>query len=167
MLTPEQDAVIYDAIHADPVLDGFARAGNDSEVAARLNSQTVTVYRRISTGQVRLWSAVRGLRQKLQDLALNGTNGKQSIALVFCDAMQSGDSHFELVPEVFAMLDRMVVDGVFTANDRADLMSRAAEQIGMAQSLVGQAVTIDDIGRILAVDRPGGRIPKEVSGGTA
>ncbi len=162
MLTPEQDAVIYDAIHADPVLDGFARAGNDSEVAARLNGQTVTVYRRISTGQVRLWSAVRGLRQKLQDLALNGTNGKQSMALVFCDAMQSGDSHFELVPEVFAMIDRMVADGVFTADDRADLMARAAEQIGLAQSLVGQAVTIDDIGRILYVDRPGGRIPKVI-----
>jgi hypothetical protein len=167
VLTPEQDAVIYAAIHADPVLDGFAKAGNDSEVAARLNSQTVTVYRRISTGQVRLWSAVRGLRQKLQDLALNGTNGKQSMALVFCDAMQSGDSHFELLPEVFAMVDRMVADGVFTADDRADLMARAAEQIGLAQSLVGQAVTIDDIGRILAVDRPGGKIPKEVSGGTA
>ncbi len=165
MLTPEQDAVIYDAIHADPVLDGFAKAGNDSEVAARLNSQTVTVYRRISTGQVRLWSAVRGLRQKLQDLALHGTNGKQSMALVFCDAMQSGDSHFELVPEVFAMIDRMVADGVFTADDKADLMARAAEQIGLAQSLVGQAVTIDDIGRILAVDRPGGKIPKEVIGG--
>jgi hypothetical protein len=162
VLTPEQDAVIYDAIHADPVLDGFARAGNDSEVAARLNGQTVTVYRRISTGQVRLWSAVRGLRQKLQDLALNGTNGKQSMALVFCDAMQSGDSHFELVPEVFAMIDRMVADGVFTADDRADLMARAAEQIGLAQSLVGQAVTIDDIGRILYVDRPGGRIPKVI-----
>jgi hypothetical protein len=65
------------------------------------------------------------------------------------------------------MIDRMVADGVFTADDKSDLMSRAAEQIGLAQSLVGQAVTIDDIGRILAVDRPGGKIPKEVIGGTA
>ena len=93
MLTTQQDAVIYDAIHADPMLDGFAKAGNDSEIASRLNSQTVTVYRRVSTGQVRLWSAVRGLRQKLQELALNGTNGKQSMALVFCDAQQNRGSH--------------------------------------------------------------------------
>lgn len=35
MLTPQQDAVIYDAIHADPMLDGFAKAGNDSEIASR------------------------------------------------------------------------------------------------------------------------------------
>ena len=162
MLTPEQDAVIYAAIHADSVLEGFARVGNDSEVAARLHSQTVTVYRRISTGQVRLWSAVRGLRQKLQDLALHGTNGKQSMALVFCDAMQSGDSHFELLPEVLAMIDRMVTDGVFTADDKADLMARAAEQIGIDESLVGKPVTIDDIGRILSIDRPDGRIPKVI-----
>jgi len=164
VLTPEQDAVIYAAIHADPVIKGFARVGNDSEVAARLHSQTVTVYRRISTGQVRLWSAVRGLRQKLQDLALHGTNGKQSMALVFCDAMQSGDSHFELLPEVLAMIDRMVTDGVFTADDKADLMARAAEQIGIDESLVGSRVTIDDIGRILSIDRPGGKIPKVTNG---
>ena len=162
MLTAEQDAVIYAAIHADPTIESFARVGNDSEVAARLNSQTVTVYRRISTGQVRLWSAVRGLRQKLEDLAINGTNGKQSMALVFCDAMQSGDSHFELLPEVLAMIDRMVTDGVFTADDKANLLARAAEQIGLAESLVGQAVTIDDIGRILYVDRPNGKIPKVI-----
>jgi len=162
VLTAEQDAVIYAAIHADPVIEGFARVGNDSEVAARLHSQTVTVYRRISTGQVRLWSAVRGLRQKLQDLALHGTNGKQSMALVFCDAMQSGDSHFELLPEVLAMIDRMVTDGVFTADDKADLMARAAEQIGIDESLVGKPVTIDDIGRILSIDRPDGRIPKVI-----
>jgi len=154
--------VIYAAIHADPTIESFARVGNDSEVAARLNSQTVTVYRRISTGQVRLWSAVRGLRQKLEDLAINGTNGKQSMALVFCDAMQSGDSHFELLPEVLAMIDRMVTDGVFTADDKANLLARAAEQIGLAESLVGQAVTIDDIGRILYVDRPNGKIPKVI-----
>jgi len=62
----------------------------------------------------------------------------------------------------------MLVNGsVFTADDKTDLMSRAAEQIGLAQSLVGQAVTIDDIGRILYVDRPGGKIRKEVIGGTA
>ena len=166
MLTPQQDAVIYAAIHADPTIESFVRVGNDSEVAARLNSQTVTVYRRISTGQVRLWSAVRGLRQKLEDLAINGTNGKQSMALVFCDAMQSGDSHFELLPEVLAMIDRMVTDGVFTADDKANLLARAAEQIGLAESLVGQAVTIDDIGRILYVDRPGGKIPRVTNGAT-
>jgi hypothetical protein len=165
VLTPEQDAVIYAAIHADPTIESFARAGNDTEVAARLNSHTVTVYRRVLTGQVRLWSAVRGLRQKLQDLAINGIDGKQSMALVFCDAMQSGDSHFKLLPEVLGMINRMVTDGVFTADDKTDLLARAAEQIGLAESLVGQAVNIEDIGRILAVDRPGGKISREVLNG--
>jgi hypothetical protein len=64
------------------------------------------------------------------------------------------------------MLDRMVVDGVISQADKDDLFARVAETISTAESLVGSRVTIEDIGRILYVDRPGGKIRKEVIGGT-
>jgi len=167
MLTPQQDAVIYDAIHADPVLDGFARAGNDSEVAARLNSQTVTVYRRVNSDQLLRWAAKRGAISKLESEVANGTNGKREIAKIALKLFDRQNIVLELDDDIIGMLDMLVNGSVFTADDKTDLMSRAAEQIGLAQSLVGQAVTIDDIGRILYVDRPNGKIPKEVIGGAA
>ena len=162
MLTPEQDAVIYAAIHADPVLDGFARAGNDSEVAARLNSHTVTVHRRVSAAQLLRWSALRNVMQKLQSEATNGTNGKKSIAQAALTMLSAGVSELPLDAEIIAMIDVLVGGNILTADGKADLLTRAAEQIGLAESLVGQAVTIDDIGRILYVDRPNGKIPKVI-----
>ena len=162
MLTPQQDAVIYAAIHADPTIESFARVGNDSEVAARLNSQTVTVYRRVSAAQLLRWSALRNVMQKLQSEATNGTNGKKSIAQAALTMLSAGVSELPLDAEIIAMIDVLVGGNVLTADDKADLMSRAAEQIGLAESLVGQAVTIDDIGRILYVDRPNGKIPKVI-----
>jgi hypothetical protein len=167
VLTPEQDAVIYAAIHADSVLDGFAKAGNDSEVAARLNSQTVTVHRRVNSDQLLRWAAKRGALSKLESEVANGTNGKREIAKIALKLFDRQNMVLELDDDIIGMLDTLVNGSVFTADDKADLMSRAAEQIGLAQSLVGQSVTIEDIGRILAVDRPGGKIPKEVIGGAA
>ena len=162
MLTAEQDGVIYAAIHADPVIEGFARAGNDSEVAARLNSQMVTVYRRVSSGQLLRWSAARAVMQKLESEAQNGTNGKKSIAQAALTMLSAGVGELTLDAEILGMIQHLVNGNVLTADDKADLMSRAAEQIGLAQSLVGQPVTIDDIGRILSIDRPDGRIPKVI-----
>lgn len=162
MLTPQQDAVIYDAIHADPMLDGFAKAGNDSEIASRLNSHTVTVHRRVSAAQLLRWSALRNVMQKLQSEATNGTNGKKSIAQAALTMLSAGVSELPLDAEIIAMIDVLVGGNVLTADDKADLLTRAAEQIGLAESLVGQAVTIDDIGRILYVDRPNGKIPKVI-----
>ena len=162
MLTAEQDAVIYAAIHADPVLDGFARAGNDSEVAARLNSHTVTVYRRVNSDQLLRWAAKRGAISKLESEVANGTNGKREIAKIALKLFDRQGIVLELDDDIVGMLDTLVNGSVFTADDKADLMSRAAEQIGLAQSLVGSRVTIDDIGRILSIDRPGGKITKVI-----
>jgi hypothetical protein len=167
VLTPQQDAVIYAAIHADSTIESFARVGNDSEVAARLNSQTVTVYRRVSAAQLLRWSALRNVMQKLQSEASNGTNGKKSIAQAALTMLSAGVSELPLDAEIIAMIDVLVGGNVLTADDKADLLARAAEQIGLAESLVGQAVNIEDIGRILAVDRPDGKIPKEAINGGA
>ena len=164
MLTAEQDAVIYAAIHADSVIEGFARVGNDSEVAARLNGQMVTVYRRVSSGQLLRWSAARAVMQKLEHEAQNGTNGKKSIAQAALTMLGAGVGELTLDSEILGMIQHLVTGGVLSADDKADLMSRAAEQIGIDESLVGRPVTIDDIGRILSIDRPGGKIPKVTNG---
>jgi hypothetical protein len=63
------------------------------------------------------------------------------------------------------MLDQMVSDGVISQADKDDLFARVAETITTAEWLVGSQVTIEDIGRILAVDRPGGKISREVLNG--
>ena len=166
MLTPEQDAVIYSHIHATPALLSLAKAGNDQGVADALNGPGPVVYRRATKSQLLLWCAVCGVRQKLQVVADTGTNGKQSMAQVFLDILRSDLASVELSAEVLAMLDRMVTDAVISQADKDDLFARVAENISTAEWLVGSRVTIDDIGRILYVDRPGGKISKVTNGGT-
>lgn len=165
MLTAAQDAVIYAHIHATPGLLALAKAGNDQGIADALNAPGPVVYRRATKAQLFLWGAVRGVRQKLQVVADTGTNGKQSMAQVFLDILRSDLASIELSAEVIAMLDRMVVDGVISQADKDDLFARVAETISTAEWLVGSRATIEDIGRILYVDRPGGKIRKEVIGG--
>lgn len=167
MLSPSDDTKIYDHIHATPALLALARAGNDQGVADALNAPGPVVYRRATKAQLLLWSAVRGVRQKLQVVADTGTNGKQSMAQVFLDILRGDLQSVELSAQVLGMLDRMVVDGVISQADKDDLFARVAENISTAEWLVGSRATIEDIGRILYVDRPGGKIPKEVIDGTA
>jgi hypothetical protein len=166
VLTPEQDAVIYAHIHETPALLALANAGNDQGVADALNAAGPVVYRRATKAQLFLWGAIRGTQQQLEDVAANGTNGKKSMAQVWLRFLNSDLPELTLSPAVVGMLDRMVVDGVISQADKDDLFARVAETISTAESLVGSRVTIEDIGRILYVDRPGGKIRKEVIGGT-
>lgn len=161
-MTPEQDAAIYAAIHADLEARAYASAGNDDAVAAWLNTPSVTVHRRVTAAQLLRWSAVRAIMQKLQFEAASGTNGKKSIAQAALTMLQSGFGVLELDAEIIGMIDHLVTGGVLTADDKADLLTRAAEQISLAESICGRAVTIADIGEILRVDRPDGKIPAEV-----
>lgn len=166
-MTPEQDAAIYAAIHDNETAMAYASAGNDDAVAAWLNAPSVTVHRRVTAAQLLRWSAVRAIMQKLQSEAANGTNGKKSIAQAALTMLQSGFAVLELDAEILGMIDHLVTGSVLTAEDKDDLLTRAAEQISLAESLVGVRLTIEDVGRILYVDRPGGRIPKEVPSGSA
>ena len=72
MLTPEQDAVIYDHIHATPALLALAKAGNDQGVADALNAAGPVVYRRATKAQLFLWGAIRETQQKLEDVIEHG-----------------------------------------------------------------------------------------------
>ena len=165
MFSQADDKKIYDHIHATPALLALAKAGNDQGVADALNAAGPVVYRRATKAQLFLWGAVRGTQQKLEDVAANGTNGKQSMAQVWLRFLISDLPELALTPEVLGILDRMVADGVISQADKDDLFARVAETISTAEWLVGSRVTIDDIGRILYVDRPGGKIRKEVIGG--
>ena len=159
-MNAEQDAAIYAAIHADPFALAYASAGNDDAVAGWLNTPSVTVHRRVTAAQLLRWSAVRAIMQKLQFEATSGTNGKKSIAQAALTMLQSGFAVLELDDEILGMIDHLVTGAVLTEEDKADLLTRAAEQISLAESLCGRSVNYADIGRILAVDRPDGVIPQ-------
>ena len=162
MLTAEQDAVIYAHIHATPALLALAKAGNDQGITDAINAAGPVVYRRATKAQLFLWSAVRGTQQKLEDVAANGTNGKKSMAQAWLLFLGSDLPELTLSPEVLGMLDRMVADDVISQADKDDLFARVAENISTSEWLVGSRATIEDIGRILSIDRPGGKITKVI-----
>ena len=159
-MTPSQMGALYSAIHADPVAKEAARIGDDQAVSDRLNLPTVLVHRRISAGQLLRWSAARAVMQKLQSEATNGTNGKKSISQAALTMLQAGTAELVLDAEVLGMINHLVPD-VLSADDVADLLQRCAEHISVAEQAIGRQCNVADVGEVLLVDRPGGKIPKE------
>ena len=159
-MTPSQMGALYSAIHADPVAKEAARVGDDQAVSDRLNLPTVLVHRRISAGQLLRWSAARAVMQKLQSEATNGTNGKKSISQAALTMLQAGTAELVLDAEVLGMINHLVPD-VLSADDVADLLQRCAEHISVAEQAIGRQCNVADVGEVLLVDRPGGKIPKE------
>jgi len=160
-MTPSQMGALYSAIHADPIAKEAARVGNDQAVSDRLNLPTVLVHRRISAGQLLRWSAARAVMQKLQSEATNGTNGKKSISQAALAMLQVGTAELQLDAEVMGMINHLVPD-VLSADDVADLLQRCAEHISVAEQAIGRQCTIADVGEVLLVDRPNGKIPKVI-----
>ena len=158
-MTPSQMGSLYAAIHADPIAKESARVGNDQAVSDRLNLPTVLVHRRISAGQLLRWLAARAVMQKLQSEATNGTNGKKSISQAALAMLQAGTAELQLDAEVMGMINHLVPD-VLSADDVADLLQRCAEHISVAEQAIGRQCTVADVGEVLLVDRPGGKIPK-------
>ena len=158
-MTPSQMGALYSAIHADPVAKEAARIGDDQAVSDRLNLPTVLVHRRISAGQLLRWSAARAVMQKLQSEATNGTNGKKSISQAALTMLQAGTAELVLDAEVLGMINHLVPD-VLSADDVADLLQRCAEHISVAEQAIGRQCNVADVGEVLLVDRPGGKIPK-------
>lgn len=158
-MTPNQMGALYSAIHADPIAKEAARVGNDQAVSDRLNLPTVLVHRRISAGQLLRWSAARAVMQKLQSEATNGTNGKKSISQAALAMLQAGTAELQLDTEVMGMINHLVPD-VLSADDVADLLQRCAEHISVAEQAIGRQCTVADVGEVLLVDRPNGKIPK-------
>ena len=158
-MTPNQMGALYSAIHADPIAKEAARVGNDQAVSDRLNLPTVLVHRRISAGQLLRWSAARAVMQKLQSEATNGTNGKKSISQAALAMLQAGTAELQLDAEVMGMVNHLVPD-VLSADDVADLLQRCAEHISVAEQAIERQCTVADVGEVLLVDRPNGKIPR-------
>ena len=158
-MTPSQMGALYSAIHADPTAKEAARIGNDQAVSDRLNLPTVLVHRRISAGQLLRWSAARAVMQKLQSEATNGTNGKKSISQAALAMLQAGTAELQLDTEVMGMINHLVPD-VLSADDVADLLQRCAERISVAEQAIGRLATIADVGLVMQIDRPNGKIPR-------
>jgi len=159
-MTPSQMGALYSSIHADSVAEEAARIGDDQAVSDRLNLPTILVHRRISAGQLLRWSAARAVMQKLQSEATNGTNGKKSISQAALTMLQAGTAELVLDAEALGMINHLVPD-VLSADDVADLLQRCAEHISVSEQAIGRQCTVADVGEVLLVDRPGGKIPKE------
>ena len=71
-----------------------------------------------------------------------------------------GTAELVLDAEVLGMINHLVPD-VLSADDVADLLQRCAEHISVAEQAIGRQCNVADVGEVLLVDRPGGKIPKE------
>ena len=158
-MTPSQMVALYYAIHADPIAAQAANVGDDQAVSDRLNLPTVLVHRRATSQQLLRWSAARGVMQKLQSEATSGTNGKKSIAQAALTMLQAGTTELVLDMEVLGMIDYLI-PAVLSIDDKADLLQRCAEHISVAEQEIGRQCTVADVGEVLLVDRPNGKIPK-------
>jgi hypothetical protein len=65
----------------------------------------------------------------------------------------------QLDTEVMGMVNHLVPD-VLSADDVIDLLRRCEEKISVAEQAIGRMATIADIGEVMAIDRPNGKIPK-------
>jgi hypothetical protein len=97
--------------------------------------------------------------QKLQSEATSGTNGKKSIAQAALTMLQAGTTELVLDAEVLGMIDYLI-PAVLSIDDKADLLRRCAEHISVAEQSIGRQCTVADVGEVLLVDRPGGKIPR-------
>lgn len=160
LLTQEQEDTLYNLVMADDIAKAAAVSGNDQLACDRVNLPAVVVHRRVSQAILLRWSAMTGAMRKLQHEAQNGTNGKRDIAISSLAMLGSAVGDLVLDSEIVGMIDKLVAGNVFTMEDKADLFNRCAELISNAENEIGRKATIEDIGIVMARDRPDGKIPK-------
>ena len=159
-MTPSQMGALYSAIHADPVAKEAARVGNDQAVSDRLNLPTISVCRRISVTDALRWAASNQRMQKIQTAAASGGSSVRSIAQSALQIIQAGVGQITVDDEFTAWLDALVSGSVLIASDKAAFMTRCEERISVAEQAIGRMATVADIGEVMAIDRPNGKIPK-------
>lgn len=158
MLTTAKLPDLRTIIVSDNTLKQMAQQGRDAEIAAALNVPTVTVYRRATNKQLLRWLAGATRSTKLRTAASDAQNGAKSIAQSALYVVESGMDSVDTDAEWWEMVDYLVTANVLSTQDKTDLQTRIAEQIGTAESELGQAVTADDVSACLQSDRPDGVI---------
>lgn len=117
----------------------------DADAAAAINAATVNVYVPLDTRALLRWGFAREGLSKLRDAAdrvgaytgLNDSNRSKAIAAY---AILTAGIDGELDPndsEIDAMLDMLVATGIFAAQDKADLLTRATKAVPLVTTLDG------------------------------
>jgi hypothetical protein len=158
MLPTDKLADLRALILASGSLRALGSAGNDSGIAAALNSPTVTVHRRITKQAILRWAAATGGLKKLRVAAADLQNGLQAASEAALSMLSSDLPSMTIDAEVLTMLDTLVTGSVLSSNDKTAFMTRAEEVISQAENELGQNITAADVGAALLADRPDGKI---------
>lgn len=159
-MTPNQMGALYSAIHADPIAKAAAAIGDDQAACDQLNLPTISVCRRISVTDALRWAASNQRMQKIQTAAASGGSSVRSIAQCALQIIQAGVGQITVDDEFTALLDALVSGSVLIASDKAAFMTRCEERISVAEQAIGRQCTVADVGEVLLVDRPNGKIPR-------
>jgi len=149
--------LLRDELDNDPMEIGYAQliiAGAHNRVADEINRPRYTAYGPVSISDILIWAAPSGIRARLR-VAENEHTDEQvrSIAEVAWSltnnpnipAINLGDER------VVQMFDILVAGGVITQEERDGLFAVAAILRSRAEVLFGQAVSVDDVSKALAL----------------
>lgn len=158
MLPTDKLADLRAMIITSGSLRALGSAGDDSGIAAALNTPTITVHRRITKQAILRWAASTGGLKKLRVAAADLTNGLQAASEAALAMLSSDLPSMSIDAEVLTMLDTLVTGNVLTSSDKTAFLTRAAELIGAAESSLGSPISVDDVSAALAGDRPNGQV---------
>ena len=141
-------------LSTDPLVRGYAGM-TDVEAAADLNTVYRTRYRALTTRDMLRWGFAREGLSKLRDAAdkagaytaITDIDRAKAIAAYSITTAGIEGSIDVGDPEIDAMLDFLVATGIFVAQDKTDLLTRASESISRATELGLTKVREGTVGR--------------------
>ena len=125
----------------DPLGLGYAEMTEAQRIAS-LNARTRSVNRVLPSSELLAWSGINGRISKLRKAAEGEapytllSDDVRAVAIAAYKLVSRPDTSFDKTAEGrAAMLDALVAAGVFTADDRADLLARTVTLVSRAQEL--------------------------------
>jgi hypothetical protein len=134
--------ILSDELANDPLTRGYAGM-TDVQAAADLNTVYRTRYRLLPTRDLLRWGFAREGLSKLADAAnregtfagISDTNRAKAIS-AYAIMTQGIDGSLDLDdPEVDSLIDELITAGIFVAQDKTDLQTRATENVSRATEL--------------------------------
>ena len=147
---------LYEVIHDSAELTALAAAGNDTEIAAKLNEATIPVAKSISRAQVLRWSAHTQAIASLKDAENHPDKEIRAIAMAGLALLGAGEEEVYLDDEFTEFMTKLVTAQIISQDDLADLVRRATKYVSRSFVLFGRDTTPDEVSHALEPDRPGG-----------
>lgn len=135
-MTPSQLTALAAEVAGDPTSKGYALLlpASPGSVVDKLNTPTETMVKMIRSTTAQAWAAT-GPYSAIVDASNNVNHACRASCLVLRDTFASGvDIHLER-SDMRGMLDAWVATGICTADQRADLLTRATQPASRAEVL--------------------------------